>query len=185
MFVCLFVTNQLMKGCIRFLLHRHTAELLSTRFADIWLLNISWNIERFCYLWRHSRCSDKSLVAKWFYSNTLKETFGIKLRHILFCPIEEKTRFSWSMRHFPEGHSAYCFKVILSYGYMCNFCMQFRALLSSVLRPLYNLRFADDIDLLGLQDNGMEINFNKSIIIASQSHTNIWMNWKVLEEVDH
>ena len=71
-------------------------------------------------------------------------------------------------------------------------------------RPLYNLRFADDVDLLGdseeeLQqlterlegkaaDYGMEISFDKSNIFVNSikptPFTNMWMNGKVFEELD-
>ena len=71
-------------------------------------------------------------------------------------------------------------------------------------RPLCNLRFADEIDLLGgngeelelfterlektVAGYGMEINFDQRKIlvksIKQRTSANIWMNGKVLEEVD-
>ena len=81
-------------------------------------------------------------------------------------------------------------------------------LLSSVFiggRPLCNLRFADDIDLLGSSEkelqqltqrlektaaeNSVEINSDKSKILVNsikpRPSTNIQMNGQTLKEVDH
>ena len=74
---------------------------------------------------------------------------------------------------------------------------------STAGRPLCNLRFADDIDLLlGREElqqlnermeknaagNGMKISSNKSKLVVyaikPRPSTNIWINGKVLEEVD-
>ena len=67
-------------------------------------------------------------------------------------------------------------------------------------QPLFNLRFADDIDLLGgseeeLQQSierlektavgyGMEISSHKSKILVNSIKPRPWMNGKVLKEVD-